>query len=60
VLWNLIFHDHCIWNALNNGRGLFLEEFNVLSLIVPGVPAAFFAILASFNDEDNLILLHIG
>jgi len=52
VLRNLVLHNHCIWNALNDSSSLFLEEFRVFCLIESGVPGVFANVLAALNYED--------
>jgi|TARA_B110000285_G_C15124223_1_gene619138 hypothetical protein len=56
LLWNLIFHDHGIWNSIDDCSSNLLEEFDVLSLVMAGVPTVVFAVLASFNYKDNVVL----
>jgi hypothetical protein len=56
LLWNLIFHDHGIWNSIDDCSSNLLEEFDVLSLVMAGVPSVVFAVLASFNYKDNVVL----
>jgi hypothetical protein len=56
LLRNLIFHDHSIWNSIDDCCSNLLEEFDILCLVMAGVPCVVFAVLASFNYEDNVVL----
>jgi hypothetical protein len=42
---DLVFHDHCIRNSIDDARCNLLEKFQVLGFVVAGVPAMLFAVL---------------
>lgn len=58
ALWNLVLHDDCIWNSINNGSCDALEEVNVLGLVKARVPCVSLAILSALDNEHYLIGLH--
>jgi len=47
----LVLHDDGVWDAVNDGSSLPLEELNVLCLVVTGAPGVLLAILAAFYDK---------
>ena len=49
MLWDLVFHDHRIWNSINDARGNLLEKFEVLGLVMAGVPTVVFATKVRVN-----------
>jgi len=55
VLWNLVLHDDCIWNSVDDGGRLFLEEFNIFGFIETSVPGVSLAILGALDDEYDLV-----
>ena len=57
LLWDLIFHDHSVWNLLDDARSNLLEKFLVLWLVVTSVPVVILAVLAGLYYE-NYILTH--
>ena len=59
ILWNLILHDDCVWNSVNDGSSLFLEEFDVFVFIETSIPSVSLAILSAFDYEYDLVRLHI-
>jgi len=60
LLWNLVFHDHSIWNSIDDCSSNLLEELDVLSLVMAGVPSVLFAVLASLNYKDNIVLIAVS
>ena len=60
MLWDLVFHDHRIWNSINDARGNLLEKFEVLGLVMAGVPAMLFAVLTELDNKDNVVAASVG
>lgn len=57
LFWDLIFHDHSVWNLLDDARSNLLEKFLVLWLVVTSVPVVILAVLAGLYYE-NYVLTH--
>ena len=60
LLRDLIFHDHCIWDSIDDARGNFLEIFQVFSLIMAGVPAMLFAVLTKLDNKDYIVAASVA
>ena len=57
--WDLVLHDHCMGDSIDNASSNLLEKLEVLGLVMAGVPAVFFAVLTELDNEDNVIAITI-
>lgn len=60
LLGDLVFHDHRIWDSINDACGNLLEKFEVLGLVMAGVPAMLFAVLTELDNKDNVVAASVG
>ena len=60
LLGNLVFHDHCIWNSINDACSNLFEKFEVLGLVMAGVPAMLFAVLTELDNKHNVVAAGVG
>ena len=59
LLGDLVFHDHRIGNSIDDACSNLLEKFEVLGLVMAGVPAMLFAVLTELDNKDNVIAITI-
>lgn len=52
--WDLIFHDHSVGDLLDDCAGDLLEVFLILGFVVARVPTVLLAVLAGFNNKNNV------
>lgn len=60
LLRDLVFHDHSIWNSIDDACSKLLEKFEVLGLIMAGVPAMLFAVLTELDNKDNVVAASVA
>ena len=60
LLGDLVFHDHRIGNSIDDACSNLLEKFEVLGLVMAGVPAMLFAVLTELDNKDNVVAASVG
>jgi hypothetical protein len=60
LLRDLVFHDHCIWDSLDDARSNLLEKFQIFGFVMAGVPAMLFAVLTELDNKDNIVAASVA
>ena len=59
ILWNLVLHNDCVGNSVNNGGRLLFEEFNIFVFVEASIPSMSLAVFGALDNEYDLVRLHI-